>query len=138
MNVTGQTPFAWTVENGCIRFSDAQTGELEIISKLDYDPTTLPTLDDFIFEGSEEWVRLFYVALQDFMTMKVCEQLFSAENNNQVKKAIYGQNLNYWSGVYAASLQKAKKVQNAREQRVVRLQPVVRIGRRSLDGYTDR
>lgn len=137
MTLTSQRHFAWTVENGCIRFSDAQTGELEIISKIDHDPTNIPQLDDFIFDGSEEWVRMFYVALQDFVTMKICEMLYSAEMD-QVRKSIYGQNLKYWTGVYEASLAKAKKVQNAREQRIIRLQPAAKIRSRSYDGYTDR
>lgn len=126
------TSFNWTIENGAIRFSYPQVGTLEVVSRVDADPSIIPSLDDSLFQGDEELIRMFYPVLQDYVTAKICEREWSAEHDPK-KKAAMSQNLVYWKQVYVDSLAAAQKVHRARENRVIRLQPIIGGGKRTSD-----
>lgn len=135
-----QSPYAWAVENGLIRFGDYITGDLEVVARADMDPTITPDKNDTLFGGNLELIRVFTKVVIDFTTMKMCELEWSSitpktDLDERVKNSWF-QKLQYWTGKYDASMKAAKTVYDSKEMQVTRLKPIVRIGnRRNRDGY---
>lgn len=115
----------WCIENGAIRFSDPLEGTLEVVSRVDIDPTVFPALDDSIFSGDEELIRLFYAALRDFVAMKIAHRSWMSEHSDLNRRNSLRQTFEAMDAEFKKSFETARCVQRDREARVTRFQPIV-------------
>ena len=137
MSAILQGSLKWCVENGSVRFSTPLTGTLEVVSKIDWDPTVFPDLDDFIFDGDDEVVRLFYTALRDLVALGIARNMWTAELSKPSRRALLRQTVDDRENEYRKSFALARNVLRARESRVTRFQPIVGRSPRPRD-YSER
>jgi hypothetical protein len=138
MSTQGNESFyAWCVENGFIRFSNTQTGTLEIVYRADMDPMDMPGEDDFIFNGDMDMARMFSSALIDSVTAKMCELEYSSITPStaaeEMLKRSWEAKRKYWQEKSEISIRNAVLLFQQREQQVVRLPSILGRVRRKRD-----
>jgi len=123
MSIVGFKPFAWTIENGIIRFTEPVTGTFEVVTREDIDPNMAPAYSDSLFNGNKELIRLYTPMVRAYVRMKLAERLWKeAPEHKQVKAEKV---LALATAQYEMAKSRASSMRTAREAGLPRFQPII-------------